>query len=45
MGTGDVLDDLWRNDFAGSAPGCETVEDDDLVLEGFAEGGFAALSC
>jgi hypothetical protein len=41
----DVLDDLWRNYFAGTAPGCKTVENDDVVLEGFSEGGFAALGC
>jgi hypothetical protein len=40
---GDILDDLWRNHFTGSTPGCETVEDDDLVLEGFAEGSFAVF--
>jgi hypothetical protein len=44
-GEGDILDDLWRDHFTGSAPGCETVEDDDVVLEGFGEGGFAALTC
>jgi hypothetical protein len=38
---GDSLDDLRGNNFTGSAPGCETVEDDDFVLEGFAEGVFA----
>lgn len=27
------LYDLWRNYFAGTAPGCEAVEDDELVLE------------
>ena len=32
----DILYDLWRNDFAGTAPGCEGVEDDDLV---FFDGG------
>jgi len=41
----DALDDLWRNYFAGTAPGCETVEDDDVVLEGFSEGGFAEFGC
>ncbi len=41
----NLLDDLWGNDFTGSAPGCETVEDDDVVLEGFGEGGFAAWGC
>jgi len=41
---GDELDDLWRDHFTGSAPGSETVEDDDLVLEGFGEGGFAVLT-
>jgi hypothetical protein len=41
----DVLDDLWRNYFTGTAPGCKAVEDDDVVLEGFSEGGFAAMGC
>jgi hypothetical protein len=29
---GDELDDLRSDDFAGSAPGCESVDDYDLVL-------------
>jgi len=28
----DVLYDLRRNDLAGTAPGCEGIEDDDLVV-------------
>jgi len=42
-GEDHVLDDLRRNDFTWSAPGCETVEDDDTILDGLSEGGFAAL--
>jgi hypothetical protein len=38
----DVLDYLRGNDFAGTAPGREGVEDDDLViLDGGLEFGFA----
>jgi hypothetical protein len=28
----DVLYDLWSNDLAGTTPGCEGIENDDLVV-------------
>jgi hypothetical protein len=31
-GGGDILDDLRGDDFAGTAPGREGVEDDDFVI-------------
>ena len=41
-GEESLLDDLWRDDLARTAPGGEAVEHDQLVLfcDGFVELGF-----
>lgn len=42
MGGKYALDDLRSNDFAGTAPGCKGIENDDLVmLKSVLELGFA----
>ena len=41
-----LLDDFGGDDFAGAAPGCETVEDHEAVfLQGFVEFSFAVERC